>query len=256
MDLVGTDRVRTMAEVVRRRRRLGFRALRWPLLLVTLLLPATAFGAKRPIIKLPVDIAVASCPTKKGKLRPVKSNRWVRAHVAAANRVLKRHKIVLNARIRRFTPAKCALLTRADRNAMAIHVRKKNQVTVLVVKRIRDLDNRSYNLRGLYWPYRGKDRKLKGRRWVMLTKRALRPFLAHELAHFFGLHHDPAGGNLMTPGPSSPMWKRKPRPKPFKPVLNKAQGRQLRRAVLKFLAKAKKTKKRSKNARAKRGRAN
>jgi hypothetical protein len=69
------------------------------------------------------------------------------------------------------------------------------------------------------------------RRWVFLTARARPPVLAHELGHFFGLPHDPAGGNLMTPGPSSPRWRSATPPRPFAPLLTPAQVRRLRAGV-------------------------
>mgnify|MGYP001826664192 CR=1 FL=1 len=48
-----------------------------------------------------------------------------------------------------------------------------------------------------------------------------------------GLRHDPRGGNLMTPGPSDPAWKKPPdqRPRPFVPRFSPEQARRLRRLV-------------------------
>ena len=133
-------------------------------------------------------------------------------------------------------PARCELLTRAHRHAMAIHART-DQVTVLVMKRVRDVDVLDYDLMGVHWRYRGKEAKLAGRRWVFLTARARPPVLAHELCHFLGLPHDPGGGNLMTPGPSAPIWKDAARvkPRPFAPILTRRQARRLRRNLRRWL---------------------
>lgn len=204
------------------------------LLLLGALLPTSALAAdKRPMLTLTIDLAVAKCEGK-----PAKPDRWVQGHLAASNRVLAPHRLRLAARLRSFAPARCDLVTRAHRHAMARHV-PATGCTALFLRKVRDVDVPTYNLMGVHWRYRGDDPRYKGRRWVMLTARAIRPMLAHELAHYFGLRHDPGGGNLMTPGPSSPLWKRKGarRPRPYKPVLTPAQGRKLYRAVKTFLKK-------------------
>ena len=139
----------------------------------------------------------------------------------AAREVLAPHGIGVVAVTEPFTPARCQLLTRVDRNALAAQVNMDGTVTVLVVSRVRDLDVPSYDLKGVHW-------KAAGRRWIYLTASAKPPVLAHELAHYFGLPHDPAGGNLMTPGPSSPAWKSKRPPAPFAPILTGPQVQRLR----------------------------
>jgi hypothetical protein len=198
--------------------------------------PAVAEGrrAKRaPLttLELPLLLRVAVCGAK-----PARTKTWIDAHVAAAAKVFAPHGVKLVARQERFSPARCVLLTRAHRHAMAIHA-PADQLTVLVMKRVRDVDVLDYNLMGVHWRYRGKDAKLAGRRWVFLTARARPPVLAHELAHFLGLPHDPVGGNLMTPGPSAPIWKdpAKVKPQPFKPILTRRQARRLRRNLRRWL---------------------
>jgi hypothetical protein len=169
---------------------------------------------------LPVSltIRVADCG---GPTRPPG---WVTAQVEAAQALLAPHGIALTARTESFTPPACEALDRAGRDGFAGSVVADRSVTVLVVPRVRDLDVPTYDLMGVHW--RGG-----GRRWVFLTARARPPVLAHELCHFFGLPHDPAGGNLMTPGPSSPRWRAATPPRPFAPVLTPAQVRRLRAGV-------------------------
>lgn len=177
-----------------------------------------------------VLIRVATCDGK-----PVHPPTWIDGHVKAANEVFAPHGVRLVVRRDTFTPEKCRLVTRADRNALAAHVgpapaalRQSPRVTVLVVQSARDLEVHTYNLMGVHWRYRGK-------RWIIFTARARPPVLAHELCHFFGIRHDPAGGNLMTPGPSDPIWRRPgPKPKKWSASLTRAQGRRLRAALRRF----------------------
>jgi hypothetical protein len=170
---------------------------------------------------LPValTIRVADCG---GPTRPPE---WVTAQVEAARALLAPHGIALTARTETFTPPACQALTRADRDRFAGSVGATGSVTVLVLPRVRDLDVPSYDLMGVHW-------RTGARRWVFLTARARPPVLAHELCHFFGLPHDPAGGNLMTPGPSSPQWRSATPPRPFAPLLTPAQVRRLRAGVI------------------------
>ena len=177
--------------------------------------------------RLAVEIKIARCGGK-----PVQPGRWVDEHVAAAARLFAAHGVLLEATRSSFAPRRCVLLDGGHRDALAAHA-DPGRVTVLVVQRARDLSVLTYDLKGVHWRYRGDDERLRGRRFVILTSRARPPVLAHELCHYLGLPHDPEGGNLMTPGPSSPLWRSKRRkPKPFAPLLTAAQARKLRAAVL------------------------
>jgi len=202
-----------------------------PLILALLLCSLAANGAGRPrVLTLPLQVRVARCGGK-----PVRREAWVKEHLEAARRVLAPQGIRLAATRDSFRPARCVLLDRAQRHALAEHV-DPARVTVLVVERARDLELTSYDLMGVHWRYRGDDSRYQGRRWVILTARARPPVLAHELAHYLGLPHDPAGGNLMTPGPSAPIWRGSgAKPKPFAPLLTDAQGERLRAAVRRLL---------------------
>ena len=186
-----------------------------------------AEAARLQWLELPLRVRVARCGGR--AVRPV---RWVREHLAAAALVLRPHAIRLQPRLESFEPASCEARDRAARHALAKHV-PADGVTVLVVQRVRDLDVPDYDLMGVHWRYRGGDDALASRRYILLTARATPPVLAHELCHYFGLPHDPAGGNLMTPGPSAPIWRdaQATKPKPFAPVLTAAQARRLRRGI-------------------------
>jgi len=181
--------------------------------------------AQPKVITVPLQFYVARCSSERA---PVKPDEWVQLHVAAAQSVLETQGIALSATLTSFSPARCDLLTRAHRDEVAPDVSNRNAVNIMVMNRIRDLDVPDYDLMGVHWRYCGPTDALKKRRWIFLTARAQPPVLAHELCHFFGLPHDPAGGNLMTPGPSSAAWRSKSPPAPFAPTLTKKQASKLR----------------------------
>jgi hypothetical protein len=199
-------------------------------LLISLTAGARSRSSRLEVLEVPLRVRVATC-----RKRPVRARAWVKAHLDAAGKVLAPHGVRLKPRIEPFTPSKCVLLGRSDRDALAVDA-VADQVTVLVVGRVQDLDLPSYNLMGVHWRYGGSDAAHQKKRWVFLTSRARPPVLAHELCHFFGLRHDPAGGNLMAPGPSAPVWRSKgPKPRRFKPLLTARQARRLRRGIRNWL---------------------
>jgi hypothetical protein len=176
-------------------------------------------------LEVKLRIRVAQCPPARGgPPQPAQTGAWITEHLEATRALLAPHAIRVSATTEPFTPSRCQLLTRADRDALARDVDMDGRVTVLVVPRVRDLAVPTYNLKGVHW-------RARGRRWIYLTADAKPPVLAHELAHYFGLPHDPAGGNLMTPGPSSPAWKSPHPPAPFAPVLTPGQVERLRAGI-------------------------
>jgi hypothetical protein len=176
------------------------------------------------LLVIELHVRVAICPGAAGAPAPVVSDAWVDEHLAAAGAVLAEQGIRLSATRDTFQPARCEALDRVERDRFAEHIPPGRRVTVLVVPRVRDLDVPSYDLKGVHW-------RARGRRWIFLTARARPPTLAHELGHYFGLPHDPAGGNLMTPGPSSPLWRSPTPPRRFEPRLTPEQGRKLRARI-------------------------
>ena len=196
--------------------------------LLALLAPSPAVAAP-PSLTIPMTIQVARCGQ-----RAVRPKAWLDAHLEGAGKVLAPHRLKIAERRRSFAPERCKLATRADRDALAalLDLSAGAGINVLVVDEMLDLDLPGYKLMGVHWRYRGKDPRYRGRRYVILTARAKPPVLAHELAHYLGLPHDPAGGNLMTPGPSAPIWRLPgPKPTPFAPVLTDEQARRLRRSI-------------------------
>lgn len=195
--------------------------------------PARGRKRSQPLLTLPLHLRVAIC---QGKL--ARDAAWVAKHVAAVRRIYRRHRLRVVVTRDTFRPARCVLLTRAHRHAMAVHAPSGPWATVLVLPRVRDVDVPTYDLMGVHWRYRGRQANLRGRRYVLLTARARPPVLAHELSHFLGLRHDPAGGNLLTPGPSDPAWKKQKKPAPFKPHLTARQAKRLRQGLRALLRSA------------------
>jgi hypothetical protein len=183
------------------------------------------------LLVIELHVRVALCPiagADGGAPAPAVTDAWLDQHLAAANALLGAHDIQLRATRDLFTPARCEALTAAERDGFAPDVEPYARVTVLVVPRVRDLDVPTYDLKGVHW-------RAAGKRWLFLTARARPPTLAHELGHYFGLPHDPSGGNLMTPGPSSPLWRSAAPPRPFAARLTPAQVRKLRAGIARHL---------------------
>jgi hypothetical protein len=154
----------------------------------------------------------------------------------AAAEVLGPHGLALVPRVEEFQPARCDVEGREQRDAMARHVTIDDHATVLVVRRVPDLAVPGHDLGGVHWRAGASARAHAGRTYVLLAAKARRTVLVHELGHYFGLPHDRRGGNLMTPGPSDPIWRRRGRkPKPHEPILVPGQVRRLRAGVAAFL---------------------
>jgi hypothetical protein len=207
-----------------------------------LALASAAAARPRPVkpLTVPVRVLVARCPDAAASqpasqpapapLAPVRPRAAVDDLVRAANEVLGPHGITLAARVEEFQPQRCDLVGRAQRDEVARHVTMDGHATVLLVRRVPDLDVADYDLMGVHWRP-GGDR----RHYVLLTARARNTVMAHELCHYFGLPHYKRGGNLMTPGPSDPVWRRRRKPKAHAPVLTAAQVQQLRAGITAFL---------------------
>src|SRR5215204_1373327 len=75
-------------------------------------------------------VRVAEC----GGAAPVRPRAWVEEHVEAVRALLAPHGIAVTAApVESFRSARCELLTRADRDALAAEVKMDGAVTVLVL---------------------------------------------------------------------------------------------------------------------------
>lgn len=80
-------------------------------------------------------------------------------------------------------------------------------------------------VRGLHWRYRGLNRKLRNREYLVLGGDAPATTLVHELGHLFGLDHDFGQQNLMCSCRVGP-----------KQVFTRAQGVEIRRGAAQFVS--------------------
>ena len=80
-------------------------------------------------------------------------------------------------------------------------------------------------VRGLHWRYRGLNRKLRNREYLVLGGDAPATTLVHELGHLFGLDHDFGQQNLMCSCRVGPQQ-----------VFTRAQGVEIRRGAAQFVS--------------------
>lgn len=86
------------------------------------------------------------------------------------------------------------LVTRADRDALARHVRK-GEIHIFVVAKLMDVDEPGRERRGVHW----RPRPTPEQSLLIVSKISKRYVLAHELGHLFGnRRHSNVPGNLMS----------------------------------------------------------
>ncbi|HOX43833.1 MAG TPA: hypothetical protein PK668_09545 [Myxococcota bacterium] len=102
-------------------------------------------------------------------------------------------------------PAERAVQNAAERDALAAHAGEAGCVHVFLLPRLGDLERKDLDIAGRHWRYQGKDRRLRGRRYVLVAPASARvDTLAHELGHYFGLGHRAERQNLMKQLPRDP----------------------------------------------------
>lgn len=74
--------------------------------------------------------------------------------------------------------------TRRHRDKLGRDDFSKGEVHVYIVRRLDNVDAEG-EIYGVHW----RDRKKRSRRWIIISARAWKTTLAHELGHFFGLPH-------------------------------------------------------------------
>lgn len=152
---------------------------------------------------------------------PVAPPAFIAEQLAAANVIYQPLGIELVGREGAALPAAHAeLVTRADRDALASHVRR-GAIHCFVVARLMDVDEPGRERRGVHWHPRPDPR-----RSYLIVSKISKPFvLAHELGHLFGNPtHSVVPGNLMS-------YERTTQP----PFLDAAQVRNVRRTLATLL---------------------
>lgn len=136
---------------------------------------------------LAIDVAQGETGT------PVRDPAWIDAQVDAAERLYAPLGVHFRwALAGTLAPRFAALVTRAERDALRPFVRRA-AVTVFVVESLADVDEAGRFRMGVCW-HHGKD----GTRYLILAASAPPSVLAHELGHYFGLHHSTVVDNLMS----------------------------------------------------------
>lgn len=136
----------------------------------------------------PIAISVA---TKEG-VRAA-DDAWTASQIDAANELF--GKIAIHFRwqlVKEIPAAHFEMHSRADRDALAVHV-EKNVIDVFVVSELEDVDEPGRSRKGVAWTS-----KPTGKRFIILSAAAPRGVLTHELGHFFGNAHTDVPDNLMS----------------------------------------------------------
>ena len=93
----------------------------------------------------------------------------------------------------------------AERHALAQYAEPDGSIHIFIVRRLADKSIPDKWISGVHWRYQGKNRKWRGRRYVILSRQAVRVDTpAHELGHYFGLSHVKDPKSLMKPIPRNP----------------------------------------------------
>ena len=145
-------------------------------------------GARVTDVTFPISIAVA---VEDGA--PAATDAWISSQIDDANDLYGPLGIRFRWTLRREISADHAQMhSRGDRDALAPLV-EKNVIDVFVVATLEDVDEPGRFRKGVAWTS-----KPDGKRFLILSKIALRTVLAHELGHFFGNGHSDVADNLMS----------------------------------------------------------
>jgi hypothetical protein len=131
--------------------------------------------------------------------QPVSKQEWVEEFVATANKLFKPADIVFKIKkTSTFSKPGSIIKKVAQRHALARHADKDGSIHLFIVERLADKAIKDKWISGVHWRYQGKDKKLRGRRYIILSRWAGRiDTPAHELGHFFGQGHTKQPDNLM-----------------------------------------------------------
>lgn len=184
------------------------------LLSVLVLAPSTAFARGRRAVpdlrrdterlfqpqtarslRLPVTVHVAAEPGD-AVSAIARVERWVHR----ANQELAPFGIEVEVRaVRRLAPDFNSVTRWRERRELASYAPRDGTIHVFVIDALDTERRRLFRrrIRGLHWRYRGLNRQLRNREYVIVTRGAPTTTFAHELGHLFGLRHSNRVDNIM-----------------------------------------------------------
>jgi hypothetical protein len=154
---------------------------------VFLLGPRIARADDAPVFGLAVTVAEVD-------KKPVQTEEWIAAQVAAAEGLFGPIGVHVRWALAKPMEARFAVMdSRADRDALDSELEGR-LINVLVVGRLRDVDDPSRDRMGVCW----QNRRDPHKRYIVLSATARPTVLAHELGHFFGNPHSTVVDNVMS----------------------------------------------------------
>jgi hypothetical protein len=130
---------------------------------------------------------------------PVTDEGWVDEFIDRANQLYEPASIQFEVKARPTFDSPGPLITKvAERHALAEYAEPDGTIHFFVVARLADKEIKDKWISGVHWRYVGKQKEWRGRRYIILSRRAARVDTpAHELGHYFGNGHTKDPGNLM-----------------------------------------------------------
>lgn len=156
---------------------------------------APVYMQRHAPVALPVTVHIA---TEHGQ--PIARQRRIAVWLRRANEELAPFGIEVVIKAVRHLPRGFASVTRwRHRRRLAHYAPRDGTLHVFVTDRLdwrRERPNRR-RIRGLHWEYRGFNRRLRDREYIVVTRGAPTTTFVHEIGHFLGLRHSGREDNIM-----------------------------------------------------------
>jgi hypothetical protein len=158
------------------------------------------------LLGLAVTVVPVTVHLAAGDDGPVARREWIDAFVERANQLYAPVEVSFQVSgTTTFETPGPEITKVAERHALAKLAEPDGSIHIFVVRRLADKSIPGKWISGVHWRYAGQNRKWRGRRYIILSSRAVRVDTpAHELGHYFGLSHVKDDKNLMKPLPRDP----------------------------------------------------